>query len=72
LASAFVWLPALGRVPELDFLAQMMGLGAAVGAGVALRARRRDPDADVWAITTAWASLGAVIGVLIVLVTGIV
>lgn len=65
MGGPFVPSPALGPVPELDFVAQLVGLGAAVGAALALRMRRRHPEADVWAITTAWASLGAIVGVLI-------
>lgn len=55
---------ALAPVPELAFALQLAGLGAALGAAVALRARRRWPTADTWRITTAWATLGLALGLL--------
>jgi hypothetical protein len=45
---------------------QVAGLGAAIGSVIALRARRHDTEVDTWRITTAWATLGLVIGVGIV------
>ena len=57
--SSFGW---LAPVPEVAFALQVASVGGAVGAAVALRARRRDADADTWRITTAWATLGLVIG----------
>lgn len=53
---------SLAPVPELAFALQVASVGAAIGAAIALRARRRDADADAWRITTAWATLGLVIG----------
>jgi len=57
---------AVVPVPELGFVLQAGGVGAAIGSAVALRARRRDPDVDTWRITTAWATLGTIVGVAIV------
>lgn len=57
---------AVAPVPELGFVLQIAGLGAAIGSAVALRARRRDPAADTWRITTAWATLGMIVGAAIV------
>lgn len=57
---------ALEPVPELGFVLQFAAAGAAVGAAVALRARRRDAEVDTWRITTAWATLGLVVGAVIV------
>lgn len=59
----------VGPVPELGFLLQAVAIGTAVGAAVALRASRRDRHADTWAITTAWATLALLVGVLIELVS---
>ncbi len=53
---------SLAPVPEVAFALQVASVGAAIGAAVALRARRRDADADAWRITTAWATLGLIIG----------
>lgn len=53
---------SLAPVPEVAFALQVASVGAAIGAAVALRARRRDVDADAWRITTAWATLGLGIG----------
>lgn len=57
---------ALAAVPELGFALQLAGVGAAVGSAVALYARRRDAKADTWRITTAWATLGFVVGAAVV------
>jgi hypothetical protein len=70
LISAASWRLALvGPLPALGFLLQAVAVGTAVGAAVALRASRRHSHADTWAITTAWASLALVVGVLIELVS---
>jgi hypothetical protein len=50
-------------LPQLAFVLQTSAIGTAVGSAVAARAKRRNPDADTWAITTAWATLGLVVGV---------
>ena len=57
---------AVAPVPELGFVLQAVGLGAAIGSAVALRARRHDADVDTWRVTTAWATLGMVVGAAIV------
>lgn len=57
---------AVAAVPELGFVLQAAGIGAALGSAVALRAQCRWRDVDTWQITTAWASLGLLSGVLIV------
>lgn len=57
---------AVAPVPELGFVLQAAGLGAAIGSAVALRARARDAEVDTWRIATAWATLGMVVGVAIV------
>ena len=57
--------PVLGSVapsPAVAFVMQVAGVFGMVGSAVALRARRRDPDADVWRITAAWNVLGLVAG----------
>lgn len=53
-------------MPELGFALQLAGFGAAIGSAVALRAKRRTPTADTWQITTRWATLGLVVGALLV------
>lgn len=53
---------AVAPVPELAFILQAAAVGAAIGSAVGLRARRRDVDADTWRITTAWATLGLIVG----------
>jgi hypothetical protein len=60
---------AIAPVPELAFLLQTTAVCAALGSAVALRAKRRNPEADTWAITTAWAALGFTSGVLAILIT---
>lgn len=62
---------SLAPVPELGLVLQIAGLGAAVGSAVALRARHRDASADTWRVTTAWATLGLAIGVVIALVSAV-
>jgi len=57
---------ALAPVPELGFVLQAAGIGAAIGSVVALRARRRDADVDTWRITTVWATVGLVVGAAVV------
>lgn len=62
---------ALAPITELAFVLQLAGLGAGIGSAVALRARHRDPDADTWRITTAWATLGLIVGSIAVLVLAV-
>jgi Na+/glutamate symporter len=57
---------SVSAVPELGLLLQLLALGTGVGSAVALRAKRRHRDADTWAITTAWATLGLIVGLAIV------
>jgi len=52
----------LAPVPEVAFVLQVGAVAAAIGSAVALRARTRDADVDVWRITTAWATLGLLVG----------
>ena len=56
---------AVGPIPELGFALQMLGAGGVIGSALALRMRARDPKADTWMITTAWAVLGFVAGAVI-------
>ncbi len=58
---------AVAPLPVLDFALQLTAIGAAFGSAVALRAKRRNADADTWSITTAWASLGFAVGLVIAL-----
>lgn len=62
---------AVAPVPAIGFVLQMAALGTAIGSFVALRAKQRDPNADTWSITTAWASLGLVIGTVAVAITAL-
>ena len=62
----------LAPVPELGFLLQLAALGGALGGLVAARARRRNTQADAAAITSAWAGLGLVVGLALMLVASIV
>lgn len=64
-------LVAVAPVPAIGFVLQVAALGTAIGSVVALRAKRRDPHADTWAITTAWASLGIVVGTVVVAFTAL-
>lgn len=59
-----VW-SALAPVPELGLVLQLAGFGAAIGSAVALRAKHRAPTVDTWRITTAWATLGLVLGAVV-------
>ena len=61
-----VYLAGLAPSPQLAFVLQITAIGTAVGSGVAARAKRRNADADTWSITTAWATLGFVVGLGIV------
>lgn len=63
------WLALVGPVSALSFLLQTVAVGSAIGAAVALRAKRRGRHADVWAITTAWATLALILGVIIELLS---
>lgn len=65
-------LAAVASNPQLGFALQLAALGASVGSAVALRAKRRDPDADTWAITTAWSALGLVVGLVVVAIAAVV
>ncbi len=58
-------------VPELGLVLQLAAAGSAIGGAVALRARARRPEADVWQITTAWSLVGLVIGVAAVVVAAL-
>ncbi len=62
-------LALVGPMPALGFLLQIVAVGTAIGAAVALRAIRRHRHADTWAITTAWASLALGVGVVVELVS---
>ncbi len=61
----------LAPVPEVAFVLQVGAVGAAIGSAVALRARTRDADVDTWRITTPWATLGLLVGVMIAVVLGL-
>lgn len=50
--------------PQLVFVLQTSASGTAIGSAVAARAKRRNPDAGTWAITTAWATMGSALGCL--------
>lgn len=52
----------LAPVPEVGFVLQIAAVGAAVGSAIALRARGHDAEVDTWRITTAWTTLGLVVG----------
>lgn len=69
LAHRLLAVALVGPVPALSFLLQAVAVGTAIGAAVALRASRRSLHADTWAITTAWATLALVVGVLIELLS---
>jgi hypothetical protein len=69
LASVPSVVSSVAPVPELAFILQVAAAGTAIGSAVALRAKRRNPDADTWAITTAWATLGLLCGGLAVLIS---
>ncbi len=57
-----VFIAGLAPSPQLAFVLQTTAVGTAVGSGIAARAKRRNPEADTWAITTAWTTLGLVVG----------
>ncbi len=61
--AAVVTATYLAPLAPVSFALQLGAVGAAIGGAVALRARRRDQFADAWRITTAWSSLGLLIGV---------
>jgi len=67
-AYAMVAQSTLAPVPEVAFVLQVGAVGAAIGSAVALRARTRDADVDAWRITTAWATLGLVVGAICLVV----
>jgi hypothetical protein len=55
---------ALGPIPEVGFVLQVMTLFGALGAIAASRAFQRSRDADRrWLITTRWATFGLLVGV---------
>lgn len=56
-------------IPEVGFVLQCAAVGTAVGSVIALRAKRRRDDADTWSITTAWATLGLVVGLMVAFVS---
>jgi hypothetical protein len=58
-------------LPALGFVLQVAALASAIGSGVALLAKRRDRDADTWAITAARGSLGLVVGVIAAVITAL-
>lgn len=72
-----VFIAGLAPSPRLAFVLQTTAVGTAVGSGIAARAKRRNPDAgrnpdaDTWAITTAWATLGLVVGSLLAAAEGL-
>jgi len=61
----------LAPMPEVAFVLQVGAVGAAIGSAVALRARSRYADVDTWRITTAWATLGLVVGASLAVVLGL-
>lgn len=61
----------LAPVPEVAFVLQVGAVAAAIGSAVALRARTRDGDVDVWRITTARATLGLLVGAIIAVVVAV-
>lgn len=72
---AFIWLAALSAaspVPEIDFIMQAGGVGAALGLGIAYYLYRDYPDADRWRPVATYTLAGLGGGMLIVLVDLIV
>jgi hypothetical protein len=69
LAHRWLSLALVGPIPALSFLLQVVAVGSAIGAAVALRASRRSRHVDISAITTAWATLALIVGVLIELLS---
>lgn len=69
LSHPWLSLALVGPIPALSFLLQAVAVGSAIGAAVALRASRRSRHADIWAITTAWATLALIVGALIELLS---
>jgi hypothetical protein len=61
-------LAAVGPAPALALVMQVAGFFGLIGSAVALRAKRRDPDVDTWRITSAWTTLGTVVGCVVVAV----
>lgn len=59
---------AVAPLPEVAFVLQVAAVGAAIGSAIGMRRRRRDADADAWQITTAWSTLGLVIGMAVVVI----
>lgn len=64
-APPLVLAGAIAPLPELSLILQFAALGGAIGGLVAARARRRSPRADASTITSAWAGLGLVVGVVV-------
>lgn len=62
---------AVGPLPQLSFVLQVMPAATAVGAAVALRAKGRYGAVDKWSITTAWGTLGLIIAAVIVIVEAV-
>ncbi len=71
LALALVAMVALAPVPEVAFVLQAAGLGALTGTGVALVERRRRGDLDIGLRTAAGSVMGAVTGLLVVGLDGL-
>ncbi len=69
--AAEALLAVLAPIPEVGLVLQSAAVGTALGSAIALRAKRRHDDADTWAITTAWATLGLVVGLLIVCLSAV-
>lgn len=67
IALAVGLVSAVGPIPEIALLLQSAGAGGVVGSLIALRRRCRDPEADAWAITTAWSGLGLAVAALALL-----
>lgn len=62
----------LTPIPDVAFVLQSAAIGTALGSAIALRAERRYGGADTWAITTAWATLGVGVGLVIEILSAIV
>lgn len=58
---------ALGPSPEVGFVLQGFGVGAAIGTLVAHRARQRGYVQDPWLVTTRWSMGLGLVSVLIAL-----
>lgn len=70
-ACGLALLVAVDAIPAISFVWQVVTIATFMGAVVAYRRKRRDPDYDHFSLVVRWSVAGLVVGVVIALIEGL-